>query len=241
MSQSPSDESPDKNSVFPFLINSLTEDRGQIYFCTNLIANVFEQGISPCKAEFPEVKIKRQIIDHYSKGICNPTQPYGIYTIELTTESKFHNNYVIQTDDVDIEFSKVFAEYIENLKHQNSQRANSIFTNDVFSLICSYISILEKTGTESTSPVQTSRRTNVRNEIAAFSAFLNTIRENFSSKEISQNAKHDLQKILAWFINDFPLIPSNITAQSLPPPFITTEVIYKYDRYTKNTIGYITF
>ena len=37
------------------------------------------------------------------------------------------------------------------------------------------------------------------------------------------------------------LNPPNITAQSLPPPFITTEVIYKYDRYTKKTIGYITF
>ena len=47
-------------------------------------------------------------------------------------------------------------------------------------------------------------------------------------------------------LNDFvqqpyPLNPPNITAQSLPPPFITTEVIYKYDRNTKNTIGYITF
>ena len=39
----------------------------------------------------------------------------------------------------------------------------------------------------------------------------------------------------------YPLDPPNITAQSLAPPFITTEVIYKYDRYTKNTIGYITF
>ena len=39
----------------------------------------------------------------------------------------------------------------------------------------------------------------------------------------------------------YPLSPPNITAQSLPPPFITTEVIYKYDRFTKNTIGYITF
>ena len=39
----------------------------------------------------------------------------------------------------------------------------------------------------------------------------------------------------------YPLNPPNKTAQSLPPPFITTEVIYKYDRYTKNTIGYITF
>ena len=39
----------------------------------------------------------------------------------------------------------------------------------------------------------------------------------------------------------YPLNPPNITAQSLPPPFITTEVIYKYDRNTKNKIAYITF
>ena len=203
MSQTPSDESPDENSVFPFLISSLTEDRGQIQFCNNLIANLFEQGISPCKAEFPEIKIKRQIVDHYIKGICNLTQQYGIYTIELSTTNKFHGKHIIQTDDVDIEFPKVFAEYIKNIQHQNSHRANSIFTNDVFAIIYSYLSILEKTETESTSPVQTSRHTNVRNEIAAFSTFLNTIRENFSNNDISQNVKHDLQKILAWFIIDY--------------------------------------
>ena len=61
MSQSPSDESPDEHSVFPFLINSLTEDRGQIQFCINLIGNLFEQGISPCKTEFPEIKIKHKL------------------------------------------------------------------------------------------------------------------------------------------------------------------------------------
>ena len=125
MSQSSSDESPEENSLFPFLINSLTEDRGQIQFCNNLTANVFEQGISPCKAEFPEIKIKRQIVDPYLKGICNLTQQYKIYTIELSTASKFYGKQVIQTDDVDIEFSKVFAKHIKNLQHQNSQRANS--------------------------------------------------------------------------------------------------------------------
>ena len=138
---------------------------------TILIANVFEQGISPCKAEFPEVKIKRQIIDHYLKGICNLTQPYGIYNIEISTESRYHSKHVNQTDDVDIEFSKVFLEHIKKIQHQNSQRTNSIFTNDVFSLIYSYVSILENIGTESTSPVQTSRHTDFRNEVAAFSAF----------------------------------------------------------------------
>ena len=65
MSQSPNDESPDENYVFPFLNNSLTEDRGQIQFCNNLIAKLFEQGFSPCKAEFPEIKIKRPIVDYY--------------------------------------------------------------------------------------------------------------------------------------------------------------------------------
>ena len=178
MSQSQSDESPDENFVFPFLSNSLTDDRVQIQFCNNLIANLFEQGISPCKAEFPEIKSK-QIVDRYLKEICNLTQQYGIYTIELSTASKFHDKYVIQTNDLDIEISKVFAEYIKNMQHQNSQRANSIFANDVFAIIYSYLSILEKTETQSTSPVQTSRHTIVKIGIAAFSAFLNTIRENF--------------------------------------------------------------
>ena len=204
MSISPSDESPDEDSIFPSIILSLTDDRGQTQFCHNLIANTFEQGISPCKAEFPERKIKRQIVDHYIKRICNLTQQYRIYTKELSTTRNYHGKYVIQTDDVDIEFSKkVFTEYIKHIQHQNSQRANSIFTNDVFAIIYNYFSILDRTETESISPVQTSRHTNVRKEIAAFSAFLNTIRENFSNNEISPNVKHDLQKILAWFIIDY--------------------------------------
>ena len=38
-----------------------------------------------------------------------------------------------------------------------------------------------------------------------------------------------------------PLVPPNLTSHSLPPPFLTTEIIYKYDRNTKKTIGYFTF
>ena len=34
-------------------------------------------------------------------------------------------------------------------------------------------------------------------------SILNTIRNNFSNKEISTNVIHDLQKILAWFIIDY--------------------------------------
>ena len=148
MSNTQSDESPEEEAVFPFIINSLS-DRGQTRFCKNLLVNLFEPGISPCKSEFPDIKIKRQIIEHYLKDICNLTQQNGIYTIEFSTPRKLHGKYVIQRDDFDLEFSKVF--------------------------------------------------TKVRNEIAAFSTFLNAIRENFTNNDVSQNTKHDPQKILVWF------------------------------------------
>ena len=202
MSNTQSDEIPDEEAVFPFLIDSLN-DRGQTRYCKNLLVNLFEPGISPCKAEFPDIKIKREIIEHYLKDICNLTQQYGIYTIECSTHRTAHGKYVIQTDDIDLEFSKVFTEYIKSIQYQNSQRANSIFTNEVFAITYSYISILEKTEAQSTSPTQTSKHTKVRNEITAFLTFLNIIRENFTNNDVSQNIKHDLQKILAWFIKDY--------------------------------------
>ena len=124
MSNTQSDESPDEEAVFPFVINSLN-DRGQTRFCKNLLVNWFEPGISPCKSEFPDIKIKRQIIEHYLKEICNLTQQYGIYTIEISTPRTSHNNYIIQTDDIDLEFSNVFTEYIKSIQYHNSQRANS--------------------------------------------------------------------------------------------------------------------
>ena len=164
---------------------------------------MFEPGISPCKAEFPDVKIKRQIIKHYLKDICNLTQQYGIYTIEFSTPNPNHRKYVIQTDDLELEFSKVFLEYIKSIQYHNSQRANSIFTNKVFAIIYSYISILEKTEIQSISPTETSKHIKVRNEITLFSTFLHIIKENFTKDDVSQHTKHDLQKILAWFIIDY--------------------------------------
>ena len=192
------EESEDENSILPFIISSLTDDKEQTKFCQKLIAKLFERGVSPCTAEFPEVKIERQIVDHYLKGICNLTQQYGNYTIEIQTPCKFQGRYLLQTDDVDIEFSKVFTEYIKNIQHQNSQRANSKFR-----IIYSYLSILEKPESRGTSPVETSKHTTVRQEIAVFSEYLNTIRENLTSNDVSQNVKHDLQKILARFIDYF--------------------------------------
>ena len=113
MSNTQSDESPDEEALFPFRINSLS-DRGQTRFCKNLPVKLFEPGISPCKAEFPDIKIKRPIIEPYLKDICNLTQ-YGIYTIEFSTPRTIHGKYVIQTDDIDLEFSKVFTEYIKSI------------------------------------------------------------------------------------------------------------------------------
>ena len=193
MSNTESDESPDGAYVFPFIINSLN-DREQTQFCRNLLINLFEPGKSPCKTEFPDVKIKRQIIEHYLKDICKITQQYGIYTIEISTPRTGYNKYVIQTDDPDLEFSIVFTEYIKSIQYQNSQRAKSIFTNEVFAIIYTYLSILERTEAQSTSPIQTSRHTKIRNEITAFSTFLYAIRESFSNNDVSQNTKHDLQK-----------------------------------------------
>ena len=97
---------------------------------------------------------------------------------------------------------KVFIEYIKSMQYHNSQRANSIFTNEVFAIIYSYISILEKTEVQSTSPIETSKHTKVGNEITIFSTFLHVIGKNFTNNDVSQNTKHDLQKILAWFIID---------------------------------------
>ena len=144
MSRTQSDDSPDDEAVYPFLIDS-SDDRGQHDFCKNLLVNLFEPGINPCKAEIPDVKIKRQIFEHYLKDICSLTQHYGIYTIEFSTPNTAHRKYVIQKDDIELEFSNVFLEYIISIQNHNSQRANSIFTNEVFAIIYTYISILEKT------------------------------------------------------------------------------------------------
>ena len=117
---SQNEKSEDENSNFSFLINSLTNDRGQTQFCQNLIANLFEKGTCPCKTKFLEVKIKRRFIDNYLKGICNITQRSEIYTIEINSSSKFHGKYLLQTDDVELEISRVFTDYIKNLQPQNS-------------------------------------------------------------------------------------------------------------------------
>ena len=62
---------------------------------------------------------------------------------------------------------------------------------------------MEKPESQGASPVQTSKHTTVRHEIAIFSEYLKTIRENSTCSDVSQNVKHGLQKIFAWFIIDY--------------------------------------
>ena len=132
---------------------------------------------------------------------CNITSRGGIYTKEISSPNSFHDEYLIQIDDVDIEFLKFFTEYI-NIQHQNSIKANSLFKNDVFSLIFDFLSILESKEPQGYSPTRTSLHSTVRQEIN----ILNAIRKNLTS--ITQNVKHDLRKISAWFIIDY--FPHNI-------------------------------
>ena len=64
------------------------------------------------------------------------------------------------------------------------------------------------------SPTQTSRYTTVREEIHIISKFLNAIREDLTSNDITQHIKHDLPKILAWFIFDYFSHNIDLSAQA---------------------------
>ena len=79
---------------------------------------------------------------------------------------------------------------------------DSTFTNDVFSFIYSYLSIVELNESHGDSATQTSRYTIVRQEIHIISKLLSANREDLTKNEITQHVKHDLQKVLARFIID---------------------------------------
>ena len=56
----------------------------------------------PVHKRISDVKINRQFLDHYLKGICSLTSQYGIYTLEIISPNAFLDRYLIQTDNVDI-------------------------------------------------------------------------------------------------------------------------------------------
>ena len=73
----------------------------------------------------PGYKNQKQNIEHYLKHICSLTQQYGIYTIEFSTPRKIHGKYVIQTNDIELELSKVFTDiskaYIIKIYREQTQ------------------------------------------------------------------------------------------------------------------------
>ena len=86
-------------SILPFFVQPKKDQaRGPVQFCHNLIVNLFKKGKSPCKQEFLETRIKRQILDHYLNGICQTTSDYGIFTIDHLSPQSDLPTHHIQTD-----------------------------------------------------------------------------------------------------------------------------------------------
>ena len=184
-----------------FLINPLAETRGQVQFGQNLIANLFEKGDSPCTKEFRSKNQKttpwplsKRNLQPYTTiwNLYNRNQFTKCISWQIFNSNRWRRYWIFKS------LHRIHKKYTTS----NSQRANSKFINDVFSVIYSYLSILETTEFQGDSSIQTSRRTTIRHEIGIFSQFLNAIRENLTSNEITQQVKHDFQKILACFIID---------------------------------------
>ena len=91
----------------------------------------------------PEIRIRRRILDHNIKETCIITSYYGKFAIEVLPSQSNQTAHHKQTDQIEYRTLNGFHRIHENIQNQNSQRANSIVTNDVFSIIYSYISILE--------------------------------------------------------------------------------------------------
>ena len=127
------DKNFDDDSILPLIIYLQSDPaRGQVQFRHEQIVfiRVRKQSMQIGVSRKKEKKIK--FFYHYIKGICNITSYYGIPNIKFLTSEPNQTTNPIQTDDIDKEFSKVFTEYIKIIRDKNSERANSVFTNDVF-------------------------------------------------------------------------------------------------------------
>ena len=117
------------------------------------------------QTKFQEVSIRRQLPGYYLPVKSNITSHYAIFTIELLP-LKLNNQRLRQkqTDDMELGFSNKFMEFI----NQNSQRANSISTKRVFSIIHYSIPVLDTNEAFYQSPQVLSI---VRREFNLFSQF----------------------------------------------------------------------
>ena len=102
------------NSILLLVIHPQVDPaRRQVELCHE---NLFKKRISPCKQEVPDMKTIRQTLDHYLHGISNFTSFYGIFTFEILTSQAHQTSHRIQTDDIELDFFKIFIEYIKNIQ-----------------------------------------------------------------------------------------------------------------------------
>ena len=96
------------------------------------------------------------------------TSYYGKFAIEVLPSQPNQTAHHKQTDQIEYRTLNGFHRIHKNIQIQNSQRAKSIVTNDVFSIIYKNISILEFKKTTSELPPQTSRHSTVRQKNLSF-------------------------------------------------------------------------
>ena len=114
MSNTQSDESPDEETVFPFIINSLN-DRGQTRFCKKLLKNLFEPGISPCKTELPDVKIKD--VEDYLNAVLNLFLNIGPEPINTPLHQNWiHRRTALKQKTLDGAAQKCFSALPKHIK-----------------------------------------------------------------------------------------------------------------------------
>ena len=67
----------------------------------NFATIYFKKEVVHANQNFPEVKIKRPILDHYLSGISSITSYYSIITIEILTPHPSNQPpHRMQTDDI---------------------------------------------------------------------------------------------------------------------------------------------
>ena len=94
--------------LFFFVIQPQSDPaRGQVKLRHKLIANWFKKGKNPCKQEFHDKKLGKQILDYYLTDISNITSCYWTFNIETLPSQTHQTPHRIQTDDIELELSKI--------------------------------------------------------------------------------------------------------------------------------------
>ena len=79
--------------------------REQVQFCRKFIISFFQKRNTPCKQEFSEVKIRRQVLDPHLPGTSKLTSFYGIFTIKIFSLES--SNQPPHQDDIKFDCIKI--------------------------------------------------------------------------------------------------------------------------------------